>query len=66
MVLDLTPNYEGSKPWFSDNNDEMVEKVSEVRVSQCLHLSEFHMLSSVALYQPNTFLLSSRRQQSTG
>lgn len=63
MVVDLTPNYEGANPWFSAIDDEVMEKV---RVSQCLHLSEFHALSSVVLYQPDVFLLSSRRQQSAG
>ncbi|XP_054907188.1 solute carrier family 3 member 2a [Poeciliopsis prolifica] len=29
VVIDLTPNYEGAKPWFSGMDDEMVEKVRE-------------------------------------
>ncbi|KAF7214794.1 solute carrier family 3 member 2a [Nothobranchius furzeri] len=27
VVLDLTPNYRGSAPWFTDNNNDIVDKV---------------------------------------
>lgn len=61
MVLDLTPNYLGATPWFT-NTDDIIEKLKVSQFIESVHLCCILNLASAS----EILLLSSRLQQSTG